>query len=386
MADPHEPRRQHVQQQPPDELQRRQRHDPLPVAMGIVLVTEADHAVLEVEQAGIADRHAMRVPRQILQHLFGAAERPLGVDDPVGAERPLTTPARTGRTPRKRSRLWRTPHGGPPGTCRETPGSGPAPAGRSRRERPPSGSVRRQPAARHDAMDVRVELQILAPGVQHRQHAGLGTQVLGIGGHLEQGLGGGPQEQVVDDPRIGQCDRVEGIREREDEMEIRHREQFRGAGLQPPCRGRGLAGGAVAIAAGVVGDLLMPALGAPQDVTAQGRGAAGGQVVEGAALLGCQPRAVLFQELVETAPDDLGHGGPRSSHDRGPPRGQVEAIQRAPGRLQRRGGHMEVPSRGVEAAMAEQDLDGPQVGAGLEQVGREAVPQRLNTLLIHRLS
>jgi hypothetical protein len=33
----------------------------------------------------------------------------------------------------------------------------------------------------------------------------------------------------------------------------------------------------------------------------------------------------------------------------------------------------------------EQDLDGPQVGAGLEQVSREAVPQRLNTLLILRL-
>ena len=157
----------------------------------------------------------------------------------------------------------------------------------------PAGAVRGQPATGHDAMDVRVELKVLAPGVQHGQHAGLGTQVLGIGGHLEHGLGGGPQEQVVDDPRIGQCDRVEGIREREDEMEVRHREQVGGAGLQPPCRGRGLAGGAVAVAAGVVGDLLMPALGAPQDMTTQGRRAAGGQVVQGAALLGRQLRTVL---------------------------------------------------------------------------------------------
>src|SRR5262245_59232692 len=56
MTDSHEPRRQHVQRQPPDELQRRQRHDPLAIPMGIVLVTKADHAVLEVEQADIADR------------------------------------------------------------------------------------------------------------------------------------------------------------------------------------------------------------------------------------------------------------------------------------------------------------------------------------------
>jgi hypothetical protein len=53
-----------------------------------------------------------------------------------------------------------------------------------------------------------VEQKVLAPGVQHGQHAGLGTQVFRIRGHLEQRLGGGPQEQVVDDPRIGQCDRV----------------------------------------------------------------------------------------------------------------------------------------------------------------------------------
>ena len=70
-------------------------------------------------------------------------------------------------------------------------------------------------------MDVRVELKVLAPGVQHGQDTGLGTQELGIGGQLEHGLGGGPQEQVVDDAGIGQCDRVEGVREREDDMEVR---------------------------------------------------------------------------------------------------------------------------------------------------------------------
>jgi hypothetical protein len=39
---------------------------------------------------------------------------------------------------------------------------------------------------------------------------------------------------------------------------------------------------------------------------------------------------------------------------------------------------MEVSSRGVEAAMAEQDLDGPQVDAVLKQVGGEAVPEGVN--------
>jgi hypothetical protein len=59
----------------------------------------------------------------------------------------------------------------------------------------------------------------------------------------------------------------------------------------------------------------MPAFGTPQDVTPQGRRATADQILQGAALLGCQLRAVAFQKLVETAPNDLGHGEPRSSHD-----------------------------------------------------------------------
>ena len=179
----------------------------------------------------------------------------------------------------------------------------------------PAGRIGRQSTTGHDAMDMRVELKILTPGVQHSQDTGLGTQELGISGHLEHGLGGGPHEQVVNDPRIGQCNRVESIREREDEMEVQSGEQFRGAGLQPPCRGCGLAGGAVAVATGIVSDLLMPAVGAPQDVTSQDRRAAGDQILQGAALLGCQLRTVTFQNLVETTPNDLGHGEPRWGHD-----------------------------------------------------------------------
>ena len=70
------------------------------------------------------------------------------------------------------------------------------------------------------------------------------------------------------------------------------------------------------VAAGVVGDLPMPTLGTLQDMTAESRGAADGHIPEGAALLSGELGTVLFQELVDTAPDDLGHGGPRSSHER----------------------------------------------------------------------
>ena len=40
---------------------------------------------------------------------------------------------------------------------------------------------------------------------------------------------------------------------------------------------------------------------------------------------------------------------------------------------------MEVSSGGVEAAMAQQDLDGPQIGAGFQQMSRKAVPERMHS-------
>jgi hypothetical protein len=63
-------------------------------------------------------------------------------------------------------------------------------------------------------------------------------------------------------------DRAEIAGEREDDVEVGHLEQVGCLGLQPSCRGGGLALGAMAIAAGVVGDLLMPALRALQDMPA----------------------------------------------------------------------------------------------------------------------
>src|SRR5262245_33260446 len=56
----------------------------------------------------------------------------------------------------------------------------------------------------------------------------------------------------------------------------------------------------------------------------------------------------------------------------------VEPVERAAGRSQGRRGDMEVAGGGAEAVVPEQDLDGPQVGAGPEQVSRETVPQRMD--------
>jgi hypothetical protein len=56
--------------------------------------------------------------------------------------------------------------------------------------------------------------------VQNGQDADLGTEVLGIGGDLQQGLRGGVEENSVDHPRILQSDGADQFRDREDHVEI----------------------------------------------------------------------------------------------------------------------------------------------------------------------
>lgn len=51
--------------------------------------------------------------------------------------------------------------------------------------------IGRQSAGRDHAVHMGVELQILSPGVQHRQQADLGAEVLRIGGDFEQRGGAG---------------------------------------------------------------------------------------------------------------------------------------------------------------------------------------------------
>lgn len=50
----------------------------------VVLVGEADAAILDVEQPVIGNRHAMSVATDVVEDLLWAAEWPLGVDDPFG--------------------------------------------------------------------------------------------------------------------------------------------------------------------------------------------------------------------------------------------------------------------------------------------------------------
>ena len=114
-----------------------------------------------------------------------------------------------------------------------------------------------------------------APGVQHGGQADARAQMLGVGGDGGQRLGGGLEQEVVDDGLVLEGDVADRGRQGEDHMVVGNRQQLGLALGQPLPRRRALALRAMAVAAGVVGDALVGAVLAALDVSAE-RGRAAG--------------------------------------------------------------------------------------------------------------
>ena len=60
-----------------------ERHQLACSVLAIILPLKADAAVLEADQSAIGDRHPMGVTAEISEHLLRAAERTLGVHNPI---------------------------------------------------------------------------------------------------------------------------------------------------------------------------------------------------------------------------------------------------------------------------------------------------------------
>src|SRR3974377_1112407 len=78
----------------------------------------------------------------------------------------------------------------------------------------PVALVQRQSAPRHDAMDVRMEVEFLSPGVERHEHTDLGPQVFGISGQLNQGFRSSLHQQAVNYAGIVKGDRAGRLRRR----------------------------------------------------------------------------------------------------------------------------------------------------------------------------
>ena len=86
VADAREALGENMLQKTSQELFVRERHDAALAVVRIVLPAERDVGIGNLDETMVGDGDAMRIAGQIVQYVFGPAERFLGVDDPVLAE------------------------------------------------------------------------------------------------------------------------------------------------------------------------------------------------------------------------------------------------------------------------------------------------------------
>jgi hypothetical protein len=201
--------------------------------MGVIFPEKRHVGVGEIDEPVIGDRDTMRVPGQIMQNVFGTTKRLLGVDHPVlskecakkGVERLL----------RCQRKAWTKegellPAKGALKTGYELASKDTAQDSdrqkESRRRRYPPLAVRGQTAARHNTVNVWMPLQRLSPGVQNAQEADLGSEMLGIGGYLEQRLRAGLEEEPEQDPLVLPHQWDQRMRHAENQMVVVHGQQL----------------------------------------------------------------------------------------------------------------------------------------------------------------
>ena len=127
-----------------------------------------------------------------------------------------------------------------------------------------------------------VVLEVRAPGMQNGEDAKLGTEMLGIGRDHGERLGGGAEQDAVDEPFVLQGNRGEFVGDREDHVEVLDGENLSLAISNPVFSGLLLALGTVPVSARVEDDAKNAARVAPFDMPALLCSATGGDVTENA--------------------------------------------------------------------------------------------------------
>jgi len=149
-----------------------------------------------------------------------------------------------------------------------------------------------------------VQAEIAGPGVENESEADLGTEALGIAAEGEERVGGGGEEQIEEEATVAAHERPQRGRQSEDDVEVVGVKQALYSSGDPAELGRPLAGGAVAIEAGVVQGHLGRALLAAVEVAAEGGGATALEIAENAILLGRE--AILLSEAPAVGTEDGG--------------------------------------------------------------------------------
>ena len=156
------------------------------------------------------------------------------------------------------------------------------------------------PTTRHNTVNVRMVEQIRAPRMENGRHTDEQTLFLG------KSLDGSPcslEHTVVEDALMSHRDGMKTCRQREDDMEVFHRDNLFPAAVNPFLSLLVLTLGTMTVTTAVIADMHIPAFGTNLDMPTQGTGPALGHV-------GKSPSdrcydVMLTKELPSMTADDL---------------------------------------------------------------------------------
>lgn len=248
--------------------------------------------------------------------------------------------------------------------------------GWSRWDPPP---IRCDAATGHDHVDVRMVGHGRAPGVEHGGGADAGAQVLWVSGDGQHGPGRRLEQQVVDQRLVVEGNVGDLGGQREDHMEVADRQEIGRLGFEPGACRCALAPGTMPVAAGVVGDPLVPAVRAGFHMTTKRSGTTGLDRRHDLELVQAQMpgmRGAISRTRSTENVGDLDGVAHRSGVGwlrRWNEDAQlVERTGHGPHRARR---HLGVEGGVLQLGVTEQRLDNADIDAVFQKMGGEAVPQ-----------
>jgi hypothetical protein len=181
----------------------------------------------------------------------------------------------------------------------------------------PAAAIGGEAATGHDAMQVRMKMQVLTPGVQHGNEADGGAQMAGIAGNGEQSFRSGLKQDGIDLSRVLKCQATDLLWKCEGDVEVRNGQQLRLPVGEPLGASGSLALGTVAITTRVE---YLDAMSAPValiEMTTQDRGPAVANVSKRFPLLAREHGVPASQEIVLMSAEDIGQFQPMRLHSFG---------------------------------------------------------------------
>jgi len=180
-----------------------------------------------------------------------------------------------------------------------------APLGR----RPPRAAVARDPAGGDEQVDVRMPLEGARPGVEHGERADAPAEPVRISAQRGERVEGGAEEHAEEGSLVLAHGAAKLGWEREDDVEVRHRQEQGSLALEPATGGVLAALRAGAVMARVVEQMLPPTCSALGEMAAECPGATARDRLQGADVSVRHGGAVLREVILPVPANDVGEAG-----------------------------------------------------------------------------